>query len=313
MIAERRRTLVFEDGAMSFLEWEGPAEAPLLLFLHANGFNALTYRTVLAPLAGTLRVIAFDLRGHGLTTLPTDLAKARWTTHRDDLLRFTDKLGAKAAVLSGHSMGAIAGLMAAAMRPGIADALVLAEPVMLPDSAAAFALIARRSGVADRLVPRVGPARRRRARFATREQALNAYLGRSAFRTWPEEAVRDYVEGGLIADGDGFRLACPPQWEAELFSRFPFGLARLANRISAPVAILAGSEHSTVNAEVVNDFVRRNGRTEFMHVPGASHFLPLERPDVFRAAILQAVERVVAAAFGNQTGGQRLAIPPMPE
>ena len=34
-----RHELTFEDGAVSYLEWEWPREAPLLLFLHANGFN----------------------------------------------------------------------------------------------------------------------------------------------------------------------------------------------------------------------------------------------------------------------------------
>ena len=55
------------------MPWGGdPPDRPVdIVFLHANGFNALTYQrdpgTARRP---TLRVLALDQRGHGLTTLP---------------------------------------------------------------------------------------------------------------------------------------------------------------------------------------------------------------------------------------------------
>ena len=74
-------------GEMNVLDF-GDAERPVdLVFVHANGFNAMTYRSLLAPLSGTLRIWAPDLRGHGLTRLPADPANRRsWTDHRDDLI-----------------------------------------------------------------------------------------------------------------------------------------------------------------------------------------------------------------------------------
>src|SRR4051812_42112413 len=125
-----RKTLSTRDGAISFLEWE-VTDKPLLLFSHANGFNASTYRSLLSPLSSEFRIIAWDMRGHGLTTLPLDRKRLRgWQIFRDDLLRFIDQLDARPTVLAGHSLGATSAALAAAVRPHIARALVLAEPVM---------------------------------------------------------------------------------------------------------------------------------------------------------------------------------------
>ena len=66
----------------------GPAERPVdLVFSHANGFNARTYARLLGPLAARYHILAIDMRGHGLTTLPADPARhPGWKIFADDLL-----------------------------------------------------------------------------------------------------------------------------------------------------------------------------------------------------------------------------------
>jgi pimeloyl-ACP methyl ester carboxylesterase len=283
-----RRSLPLSDGAVSYLEWEGPRGAPLLVFLHANGFNAETYVSILGPLASQFRIIAPDLRGHGSTTLKADPREGTWTIFRDDLIAFVDKLGVSPNVLAGHSMGATASLLAAGRRRDIADALVLAEPVLQPDSLVAYSAYARLTGRGDKLMMRVASTKRRRAQFASHEEALKSYLGRGAFRTWPESMIADYLRGGLVANGDGFALACAPAWEARLYSIFPFGLARLGSSVRVPVTMLLASEQSSANADVVAGFARRNRRTRLLTVPGTTHFLPMEKPETLRREILNA-------------------------
>ena len=109
-----RRSIELAGGAMSFIEWPGRQE-PTLLFAHANGFNAETYRTVLEPLGGFLHILACDLRGHGRSTLPTaDVSANSWTVFRDDLIGAIEKTAIEPVILTGHSLGAVASLMAAA-------------------------------------------------------------------------------------------------------------------------------------------------------------------------------------------------------
>jgi len=293
MTEPQRREAGFADGTISYLEWSGPEGAPALVFLHANGFNALTYRTLLAPLSEHFRIIAPDQRGHGLTTLEAlPRVHPRWELLRDDLLRLVAKLGVRPRVLAGHSLGATVSLMAAGVAD-FADALVVCEPVLQPDLHALHAFAMRTLGRAEQL-PRVLPAKKRRAQFTSREDAMKGYRGRGIFKGWPDSIVEDYVEGGTIADvRGGYRLACAPDWESEFFTVFPFGLARLGSRVRVPVTILAGTEQSATTQEVLTGFVRRHARTKVLRVEGASHFLPMERPELVRAEIIEAAQMLV--------------------
>jgi pimeloyl-ACP methyl ester carboxylesterase len=288
-----RKSFDFPDGRISFLEWNGSPGAPVLLFAHANGFNAFTYRSILAPLAGVFRIVAFDMRGHGLTTLPTEPQHIRgWKIYRDDLLNVLAQLRDVDVVLAGHSLGASVSLMAAAEKPRNVKAVVLAEPV-LPTLATAFrALAARTLGCEEQMLPRVGPARRRRRAFASREQAVAGFRGRGAFKTWPDDQVlADYIEGGTITDGQGVRLACAPDWEAANFAVFPFGLASLAGQFAGPLTILQAEHHSSAAQSALQTLQQAKPDTRVRCVDGTTHFLPMERPEVLREEIVATAAR----------------------
>ena len=76
---------------LDVLDFGDPARPVDLIFVHANGFNAYTYRSLLQPLSGALRIWAPDLRGHGRTRLPARPEGRRsWKDHRDDLIALLD-------------------------------------------------------------------------------------------------------------------------------------------------------------------------------------------------------------------------------
>jgi pimeloyl-ACP methyl ester carboxylesterase len=164
-------------GQMSVLDFGDPKRPVDLVFVHANGFNALTYRTLLAPLSGSLRIWAPDLRGHGATTLPAGPAGRRhWHDHRDDLVALLDALDGPPVVLAGHSMGGTSALLAAAERPERVAGLVLFDPVIW----SRWVVAAFQLPLLDRLasrIPLVKAALRRRALFDSRAQAMAAYSG----------------------------------------------------------------------------------------------------------------------------------------
>ena len=66
----RRFTFETPEGDMAALEFGDPAKKLAALWLHATGFNAMTYQSILAPLGLRTKVQAVDLRGHGRSTLP---------------------------------------------------------------------------------------------------------------------------------------------------------------------------------------------------------------------------------------------------
>ncbi|THD57771.1 alpha/beta hydrolase [Phenylobacterium sp.] len=281
-IAEpRARTfpLPSRGGAMAALE-SGPRDRPVdIVFSHANGFNARSYRTILAPLGERLRILAIDLRGHGASTLPAAIeGRQGWLEFRDDLLALLAAACEAPAVLAGHSMGGTTSLLAAAAEPDRVRALALFDPVVFPVEAQAA------GGAAES--PLVAGALRRRATFPSRAAAFEAYRGRGAFRTWRDEQLLDYVAAGFRETPDGeMTLTCTPQWEASNFRTHNYDPWAAFHASRCPIRVLRAEEASTFRLEGHEGDLGGDGRIQVETVPGTTHFLPMERPDLVRATL----------------------------
>jgi pimeloyl-ACP methyl ester carboxylesterase len=269
---------------MAALEW-GPEDRPIdLVFSHANGFNARTYQQLLGPLANAYRVLALDARGHGSTIMPTETEGRRdWCDLRDDLIAVLGALDGPPAVLAGHSLGATVSLMTAAQAPGRVAGLVLFEPVVLPP------------GVDG--VPEGSPlymiTQARRSTFASRDQALAAYTGKGAFRSWPAAMLADYVSAAFLDTPEGdVRLACSPQWELSNYRSQAHDVRRDLHRSQCTVEVLKGETHSTCGLTQAEADRLAPGRTRVKTIAGATHFLPMERLDLAREALCAAMEAV---------------------
>jgi pimeloyl-ACP methyl ester carboxylesterase len=282
MILPQRKQMPFEDGAISYLEWE--ADAPTLHFANANGFNAETYRALLQPLAGKFHIYASDLRGHGFTSLTAVPGmQAKWAIYGEDLSRFVARIASGPILLAGHSMGSIASLMVAAHHPEQVRALVLSEPVLVPEG------IDTTTTTNDPTRPNLADmADRRRQVFTSFDEALNGYRGRGAFKTWPEEMLVDYLRGGLIATGNGdeMRLACSREWEAANFRNAPAGISRLAAEVRCPMTVLHADLGTAPQGEIAK-LKSLDPDARIIGVPNTTHFLPMERPDLVREEILR--------------------------
>jgi pimeloyl-ACP methyl ester carboxylesterase len=282
--AQRWAALPGRGGEMAYLDF-GPAARPVdVVFSHANGFNARTYRTILEPLAGEMRILAIDLRGHGASTLPTVIeGRAGWTEMEADLVAFLDALLDHPVVLAGHSMGGTTSLLAAAAEPARVRRLALFDPVIMPKAALAAA-----DAIAES--PLVQGALRRRASFPSKQAAVEAYAGRGAFRSWTPAMIADYVEAGFRATADGaVTLACTPDWEASNFRTHNYDPWRAFEESRCPIDIRRAEQASTCLTEGHEAEIADGGRVRIETVPGTSHFLPMERPDVVAQALRDAV------------------------
>jgi len=272
-------------GEMAVLEFGDPKRPVDLIFSHANGFNAGTYRGLLAPLGASMRLWAPDLRGHGASRLPIFArAKTSWLDHRDDLLALMETLDGPPVVLAGHSMGGTASLLAAAERPERVSSLVLFDPVIWKRPAvAAFNL-----PFADRFLARIPIARatlRRRAAFDSREQAMAAYRGRGAFKGWPDRVLADYLADGLVETPEGWRLAAEPAWEAANYAAQAHDPWRALRRYRGPIRILK-AEHGALASVPARPRGLDHVRVEI--VPGGGHLFPMTHADVARDALFEA-------------------------
>ncbi len=277
----RRFHLAARGGEMAALDF-GPQERPVdIVFSHANGLNALTYRSLLAPLAVSLRILAVDLRGHGASSLPADPDRwNRWQGHADDLLGLLDAAVDAPVVLAGHSMGATASLIAAVRQPERVYSLVLFDPVLLPQ-----ALRAQTPLWDD---PMVKATLRRRETYPDRASVIASYRGRGVFAGWSDEELADYVAAGFRDTPEGeVTLACRPQWEVLAYAYHDYDPAELFRGLDCPARILAGETDSTMGPDA------RELAPGVEVVTGTTHFLPMQRPQLMRDALLAAVDSQV--------------------
>jgi pimeloyl-ACP methyl ester carboxylesterase len=272
-------------GDMTVMDF-GDQNRPVdLVFSHANGFNAATYRSLLAPLSASLRIWAPDLRGHGRSNLPTfTRPKTSWLDHRDDLLSLLETIDGPPVVLAGHSMGGTASLLAAAERPDRVSSLVLFDPVIWKRSAVlAFNLpfVHRLAG----RIPIAAATLRRRAVFESREQAMAAYRGRGAFKGWPDMVLADYLSDGLTETGEGFNLTAAPAWEAANYASQAHDPWRAMRHCRDPIRILK-AEHGALTHVPARP--RGLPQVSVEVVAGGGHLFPMTHADVARDALFDA-------------------------
>ncbi len=261
-------------GGYISVEHHGDRHAPVdMLFLHANGMNAATYRQLLSSLPPGAHVAAIDQRGHGLTSLAADPARREargWTDLRDDLLELLDLLGPRPKVIAGHSMGATVALMAAAVAP-VAQHLLLFDPVCTrPGDAVRIAEISKN----------------RRGVFATRDEAFERLRGRGVFADWPDRALADYLDTGLKADRNGFELSCSPAWETSNFLNSVEDISETLAALRVPTTALLAAKGS---AWCVPPGHPLPAILRLETVAAGHHFFPVTHPDTARSAMVRAL------------------------
>jgi 3-oxoadipate enol-lactonase len=116
---------VHAGGLTVHVEISGPSDAPAILFANSLGTNLHIWDAQAGALANRYRVVRYDMRGHGMTSLAPpgdDYAIARLA---DDAAALLDALRIERASFVGLSVGGMVGQRFAAAYPGRVDALVL--------------------------------------------------------------------------------------------------------------------------------------------------------------------------------------------
>ncbi len=123
--------LVSEADRIHFLDWGGPAPRTVsesgVLLVHGLAATAWAWTPVARRLRAVRRVVAADLRGHGLSDAPTVGYDA--TSLADDLVAVAEGSGllGERVVLAGHGFGGIVAAWTAAALGGRCAGLVLVD------------------------------------------------------------------------------------------------------------------------------------------------------------------------------------------
>jgi len=121
----RARTLKGEPKLSYYDSGGGVAGEPPILLLHAGLYRSEDWENIFPRLATRYRVVAYDQRGHGRSERASTYELRAFA---GDALRLLREVVRAPAVVIGHSLGAVAALVAAADAPELVRALVLEDP-----------------------------------------------------------------------------------------------------------------------------------------------------------------------------------------
>ena len=274
---------------------------PTIVFSHANGFPAGTYRTLFETWreAGW-RVVALPKFGHD-SRFPVT---SNWPHLRDQLLHFIHAEGAAPAYYVGHSLGGYLSLLAASRRPEWALGVVLLDSPLLPGWMARAVQFGKALGIGERYSPgRV--SKRRRQHWPSAEAAKQHFAAKPAFARWAEGVLDDYVANGLDHAADGLHLGFARDIETAIYNTLPHHFPRLlrTHPLRCPVAFVGGDESEELRRVGLRETKRLvHGRISML---AGSHLFPLEKPQATAAAVLSWL-----ASFEANKGGARMAATP---
>ena len=310
----RRIRFDMGDGLMTGVEFGSPVQPVAALWLHATGFNAMTYQSILAPLGLRTRVAAVDLRGHGRNTTPTNRSYPSWSVHVRDVISWLEKYAPQGVVLGGHSMGGCVAAMIAGKRPDLVRGLVLVDPVILPPAyyrlrhLAPFVLALSNSGNGM-----ARAAKRRRSTFPSQFEARERYKRKPVFKSWREPFLSDYLLDGIDRVDDFppeseeqiWQLLCAPSWEAATFKaqrNRPWNAIKKITKNKIPAKILRASSGSVMSKRTVELIRQRAPAIQVETVRGSSHFLPMEVPYSVRDELSGFIARLVEGFSAAEEG-----------
>lgn len=260
-----------------------------IVFSHANGFPAGTYRVLFeAWQAAGHPVAAIERFGHD----PRYPVSSNWPRLRDQLVDFIQAQGGGAAVhLVGHSLGGFLSLLAASRAPTLVRSVVLIDSPLVAGWRARGLQLAKLTG----LMARVSPGRvsaRRRWQWPSPEAAWSHFASKSNFARWDERVLHDYVRCGTEPDPaasapGGVRLSFDREVETRLYNTLPHHMGALLRRhpLRCPVGFVGGT-HSVELRQAGLAATQALTRGRVVWVEG-SHLVPMERPERVAQAVLE--------------------------
>ena len=267
-----------------------------LVFSHANGFPAGTYRVLfdIWEKAGW-KVLALPMLAHD----PAFPVTSNWTHLRDQLLDFIKREADPAkngpVMLAGHSLGGALSLLAACKKPEWAAGLVLLDSPVVSGWRAHSVRVVKATGLIGRIPPGKTSAARRQ-KWASREEVMAHFSAKHKFARWDPRVLADYVASGF-KDVDGVtRLAFTRDVETRIYNTLPHNMERILRNHPprCPVAFVAGTQSEELRQASAGQS-KRLARQHFHWMEG-SHLYPFERPDDTAALVLQLLQTLGAEA-----------------
>lgn len=278
---------VMGDRAVIRVRRHGNPGGPRMVLSHGNGQAADAYYPYWSLLAGRFDLFVYDLRNHGLNPVGDQVAH-RIGSLADDcggvLRAVGERFGEEPVIGVFHSLSALAAMLHAQERDAFAALVLFDPPVCKPGL------------TPEQLGPRFARGaegtRRRPDRFESREA-----LAESLRRNPMYQRVRPGVPALLaetttrpLADGTGYELCCPKEYEAQAFDGAERWSAQVdLGALRCPIKAI-GSDPTTPFSFFPGVDLGGLIEANYDFLPETTHFLQLEEPEQCAALTVEFLE-----------------------
>ena len=256
---------------------------PPVVILHGLFGSKANWRSVAGLLAGRRRVYLVDQRNHG------DAEHAATMTYREmagDLAAWMDEIPIDRASVIGHSMGGKTGMIFAEAYPARTGALVVADIAPVSYEHDHGGLVSAMRGLD------LAGVRSRREADARLAPAV------------PDDDLRAFLLHNLVRAGSGLEWRINlPGIEAGMRGLLSFPPAPAGDRFRGPALFVRGESSGYVPAGALPRIRERFPAARFASIPGAGHWLHVERPERFVAVVEPFLDEAAGSADPAAGGG----------
>jgi pimeloyl-ACP methyl ester carboxylesterase len=261
------------------LNYDLTGSGETLVLVHGGWSDRNNWLAVAPELARSFSVVAYDRRGHGLSTryLP-----GTRRDQEDDLAALIEGLAAEPVHLAGTSFGASIALGLASRRPELVRSVVAHEPPLISVAADDPGVHVQLEAVQATVMAVCAHVNRGDPRRAAEQFVEEIALGPGAWEQLPDSLRETMVDSAaaFVAEQQD------PAWaDVELH--------KLA-RITSPMLISEGDESPSWFAPIVGKLTGAIGHAEAHTYRGAGHAPHLTHPADYLAAVTDFLARVSA-------------------
>jgi pimeloyl-ACP methyl ester carboxylesterase len=254
------------NGTQLYYERAGSGE-PLVL-VHGGGGDRRYWDGQFLEMARHYDVLRYDLRGYGSSVKPTEGQPYR---HEDDLVALLGELDISRAHVAGFSLGCQITVDAYTLYPEVFQSIVAVGPYVSGFS----------SPASDQLVSGYGQSREAFERSGARGAAEH-FVNLPAFNP-------DRIDPGVKARLMEICSEYSWWWTTHRDPLEPVRPAavEVLQDLRAPLLIISAEYDAAACREVADLLEETVPRHKRVDISGASHFMLMERPAVFNAAVLE--------------------------
>ena len=277
--------LLTPDGASIFVRRHGNPDGPRIVLSHDNGFSVDAYYPFWSHFTRRFDVFIHDLRNHGWNpTGDLQVHNVAAMVNDSELVAqgIDRRFGNKPRAGIFHSLTSMVALRQAALGGGGYSALVLFDPTVCPSGGFPRDL----EGVGSRMS---AAASKRPNSFKSPEAFAESLFRSRVFERVHPDVINLFARTTLrrTADGTGYELCCPPEFEAQLAEYiFLWSMIVDFDSVTCPIKVI-GSDPTIPYTYMPSMDLGELVLIDYDFVPETSHLLQLEQPDTCAALTLE--------------------------